>query len=346
MIARVRIIVLSAVFVGLLGTYVVGSLSISRARRPAGAQAPVIETELLSETEEIRISRRGGQELQTLLRRGEHDDDRWQVRIEGGFYPADSRRVEGFLEVLGELRRLRVAGDDQQYHEEFDVSEDSARVVELRDDTGSPIERLLVGKVAAGGGRLYLRTGDADEVLVVQDDVGAYLRREIPYWSDLKPLPGDLEPQAIIRMSIDGDLRVDSETRIADRFTVFRDVVDGERAWAMDTATGNVGERLDTERVDAYAARLSRVEASAFVVDPPEQAGFDRPAVSIELETESGREYTVEVGDRAGESRFYMRVTGTGVETTDNGEPYLYTVEAEQLKPLLRNRDELMPEEE
>ena len=200
--------------------------------------------------------------------------------------------------------------------------------------------------MAAGGGRLYLREAGEEEVLVVHDDLAAYLDRGEAYWSDLRPLPEDLDPDSIMRISVDGNLRVDEETRMADRYTVFRNSSDGESQWSVDTGSGNVDERLADGRVDAYAARLARVEAGAFVTEPPEGVGLERPAVSIRFENESGREYVIQIGDRVGETRFYMRVRGPGVDTTEEGEPYLYTVSASRLEPLLRNRDELMPQDQ
>jgi hypothetical protein len=337
MAPRTKLIVLSSVFVVLLATYIGGTLSISRAGRSPVAGEPLLSEAMVSEARAVRLSGRGAA---TVLR--ERAAGEWSVRIGDGLFPADDERVEGYLEALAGLRSVRVAARGEEYFEDFGVDEEAARVTVLLDENGETRARLLFGDAAAGGGRMYARIGDATDVLIVDRDIGFYFGQQPPYWSDLRPLPDDLSAAGITRLSVDADLRIDAETRVVDSFTVFREPAGGGSSWRLETGDGNLREELSQEEVEIWAGRVAELEAAAFVSDPPLDAGLDEPRARLIFEDENGRTFQLRIGDPAGESRFYMRVEGPGVDTADDGEPYLYTVGAWQIRQAFRNRDAIV----
>jgi hypothetical protein len=181
-------------------------------------------------------------------------------------------------------------------------------------------------------------------VFVVDRDVGFYFGQNTPYWSDLAPLPGDLRPQAIVRISVDADLQIDDERRVTDRFTILREAgQQGGGTWRIDASGENEAEELDQQAADDYASNLTELEAAGFVTAEQVDTGLEDPSATLTFEDEAGGRFVVEVGDTAGESRFYMRVTGDDVDAAESGRPFLYTVSAYQLGRILKNRDALMP---
>lgn len=342
---RTKLIVLSAVFVVLLATYIGGSLRISRAGRSPVAGEPLVSEAVVSQARAVRLSGRravadDGSATPTVLREG--PDGEWLVRIGDGLFPADDERVEGFLDALVGLRSLRVAARGEEYLEDFGVNEEAARVAVLLDENDEVLARLFFGEAAAGGGRMYARIAGVTEVRIVDGDIGFYFGQLPPYWSDLRPLPDDLSAGRITRLSVEADLRVDDETRVVDSFTVFREPGDGGSSWRLETADGNLAEELSQNDVEAWAGRVAELQASAFVPDPPVDAGLADPQALLIFEDESGRTYEVRIGDSAGEGRYYMRVEGPGVDTADDGEPYLYTVSPRQIRQAFRNRDAIV----
>lgn len=346
MTPRTKLIVLSSVFVVLLATYIVGSLGVSRAGRSSVAGEPLVAEAVVSEARAIRLSGRreaagpGEADAATVLREGA--DGEWSVRIGDGLFPADAERVEGFLEALEALRSVRVAARGEEYFEDFGVEEEAARVAVLLDESDEELARLLFGEAAPGGGRMYARLGGATEVLIVDRDIGSYFGRQPPYWSDLRPLPDDLSAGGITRLSVEADLRIDAETRIVDSFTVFREPAAGASSWRLETGDGNLREELSQEDVEIWAGRVAELEAAAFVSDPPGDAGLAEPRARLVFEDENGRSFELRIGDPAGEARYYMRVAGPGVDTADDGEPYLYTVGVRQIRQVFRNRDAIV----
>ncbi|MFO7781099.1 MAG: hypothetical protein R6W94_05670, partial [Spirochaetia bacterium] len=220
--------------------------------------------------------------------------------------------------------------------------EEAARVAVLLDENEEVRGRFLFGDVAAGGGRMYARIGGATDVLIVDRDIGFYFGQQPPYWSDLRPLPDDLRAGGITRLSVEADLRIDDETRVVDSFTVFREPAAGASSWRLETADGNLREELSQDEVEVWAGRIAELEAAAFVADPPVDAGLADPQARLIFEDENGRTFELRIGDPAGEARFYMRVEGPGVDTADDGEPYLYTVGTWQIRQAFRNRDDIV----
>ena len=250
--------------------------------------------------------------------------------------------MEGFLEALEALRSVRVAARGEEYFEEFGVDEQAARVAVLLDEGDEEIARLFFGDAAAGGGRMYARIDGGGEVRIVDRDIGSYFGRQPSYWSDLRPLPDDLSARGITRLSVDADLRIDADTRIVDSFTVFREAAAEASSWRLETGDGNLPEELSGNEVEIWAGRVAELEAAAFVSDPPVDAGLAEPQAQLVFEDENGRTFQLRIGDPAGEARYYMRLEGPGVDTAADGEPYLYTVGARQIKQVFRNRDALV----
>ncbi len=351
MTQRTRLIILCTVFVVLLATYIVGSMRIQRAGGSPEAGEPLVSQAVVSDSRTIRLTRgpAGGENggaaassSATVLRA--RSGGGWSVRIDDGLFPAHGARVDGFLEALAGLRTIRIAARGEEYFDEFGLGDDEARAAVLLDGDGEELTRILFGGVATGGGRMYARVAGTTEVRIVDGDIGSYLGRQPSYWSDLRPLPEDLTAPRVTRLSVEANLQIDPESLFIDRFTVFREPGGGGGGsrWRMDTSDGNRREELEQDDVEAWARRVTELEASAFVADPPADAGLADPRALLVVEDEGGRSYELRIGATAGDGRYYMRVEGPGVDTADDGEPYLYTVSAAQIRRVLRNRDAIV----
>lgn len=342
MAQRSKLIVLSAVFVVLLATYVVGSIVTSRAGRSPVAGESVVAESLVSDSRSIRLTGAGEEALETFLTRS--DGGRWQIRLEDGLYPADTDRVDGLIDALGAMEKVRVAATGSDYHQDFDVAGEAARDIVLLGENDQELARVVFGKAVAGGGRMYARREGDDRVFIIDRDIGSYFGQNAPYWSDLRPLPDELTQAAVTRISADGDLQIDEETRIADRFTLYRDGGNGGGTWRLEGPDGEAEPSLDQAAVDSLASAVTELEAQSFVTRRDVETGLSNPSATVSFEDDSGGSYTVRIGNSAGEERFYMRVTGDGVDVNDAGEPFLYAVSSYQVRRILKNRDALISE--
>lgn len=342
MTSRTRLIVLSSVFVVLLATYLVGALGMSRAGRSPVAGEPVLGEDIVSESALVRIRGEGQSEESTTTELRREQESSWLVDIGGDLYPADPDHVGGLLDALTGLRKVRVAASGEEYFADFKVDEDAARLIALEGEDGQELSRLFVGKAVTGGGQMYLRRAGEDDVYIVDRDIGFYFGQQKPYWSDLVPFPQDLSPQAITRLSVEADLQVDSEMRVVDTFTVFREPGDGGSPWRIDSGAGDAAQELAQQDVDTWASRIPEYEPSAFVTEAPAETGLGNPAARLVIEDEAGRRFEVRIGDSAGDARFYTRVSGPGVDVADDGRPFLYTVSSWQVRRILRNRDAIV----
>jgi hypothetical protein len=281
-----------------------------------------------------------GESSQTVLRRS---DGEWRLVIGDGLYPADETRVSGLLDALSQLQKLRIAASSSEYHEDFEVAGDAQRILELRGADDEVLTRLIVGKTVPGGGRSYLREGDAPEVTIVDENIGTYFGKQTSYWSDLSPLPDDVTGDSVASISVDADITVTQEMRVIDRYTLYRESGDEGPVWRMDT--DGEAQPLDQQAVDDVAAAVAGLEAAAFVTTAVEDSGLSSPAAVVTFEDDSAGRYEILLGNSAGENRFFMRVSGPDVDTAADGDPFLYEVSSWQVRSMLKNRDALVADE-
>jgi hypothetical protein len=325
----------------------------------------------ISEVAEIAIRDSSGE---LHLQRGQQG---WSVHERADF-PADTDRVAAVLVRLAEMKVVQSEPliESQRARLELVEPKDKAQgagtAVELKDAKGGLLGRLLLGKKITKGstmaslgrpeadatGRYLVAGGDDKTVLAVGDPLNeAEAKAQDWLVKDLLRVEGS----KTISSSKDGKLR----------WTVTRDTESADWKFAGSR------ERPDLQKATDLASSLGWVNLVDVVADPAKtDTGLDH-AVVIKVETFDGLKYTLSVGRQA-ETNYYVRVAVAGeppktrspsknekaedrakndkefeerrkkllekVEREKKLEPWTYLVTKTSLDPLLRDRQQLMPE--
>ncbi|MFP4613054.1 MAG: DUF4340 domain-containing protein [Spirochaetaceae bacterium] len=369
-----RVVLLSLTAALLLLLYLLGSGHLGRGSDPdtPGAGGAVIPREVMMGLAELRMHPGGGDsgdessgagssEEPVVLRRDERHG--WSIELEDGSYPAAVDRVEELLKRLSQLTVERIAATGAERHADFGVDRGSARRLQLVYGDGQGPWELLIGREASVGRGMYVRPAEEKAVYAVEPNLRFPLSRGADYYSDLRPLPRAVTGEAVIRISVDGDVRVDDHKRIVDRFTVVRARESGDEtarrgqsarsagygAWRFAEEPGEAAESIDDRKVARWTRQIGALEAASFVTENIDDAELPRPVATLTFETATAREYRIEIYRRKGDSGkvsaaqgFQMRVHGPGVPRNARGESYLYSVPPETVGQVFRNRDDLL----
>jgi hypothetical protein len=299
---------------------------------------------------------------------------RWSVRERADF-PADTDRVAAVLVKLAELKVVQGEPLVESQRARLDLVEpkDKAQgagtLVELKDAKGVSLRHLLLGKKIMKGsatasigrpeadatGRYLVAAGDDKTVLAVGDPLNeAEAKAQDWLVKDLLRAEGS----KTISSSKDGKLR----------WTVTRNTE------GMDWKLAGSKDRPDLQKATDLASSLGWVNLVDVVPDPAKaDTGLDHPVV-IKAETFDGLKYTLNVGKQV-DANYYVRIAVAGepaktrrpvkakgrdkekndkafegarssskVEREKKLEPWTYLVAKTGLDPLLRDRQQLMPE--
>lgn len=347
---RTRISILSVVLVVLIVTYVVGTAFSPQARRARAANQPVVSAFAVEDVGGIELFTQGDDadgRTVTIRRDGE---DEWSVRLEETFFPARASRVTALLEALQGLRTVRTVTDNPDLYGDFEIGEDAADRVTVTSIEGEVLATAYFGKPAVQGNRVYVRAADDRTVYITQSSLSFYFQEQADYFADLLALPRGLTGSAVQRISIDADIAVGEPeeeggeaTRRVARFTVFRNE-NGQ--WQFDdTFTPPEGAQVDQDAVNRWAGNIVDFEASSFATSDTGEAedafGLENPAMEVTFSTGSGREYALQVGNRARTEQFFLQASGPDVLSDENGEPYLLTASTFGVRRLFRAPDDL-----
>ena len=301
----------------------------------------------------------------------------WSVRERADF-PADTDRIAAVLVKLAELKVVQseplVESQRTQLAlvEPKDKAQGAGTAVELKDAKGGALGRLLLGKKimkasataslgraeADATGRYLVAGGDDKTVLAVGDPLNeAEAKARDWLVKDLLRAEGS----KTISSSKDGKLR----------WTVTRDTE------SMDWKLIGSRDRPDLQKATDLASSLGWVNLVDVVPDPAKvDTGLDHPVV-IRAETFDGLKYTLNVGKQA-DANYYVKIAVAGepaktrrpaknekaedkekndkafeeqrkkllekVERERKLAPWTYLVAKTGLDPLLRDRQQLMPE--
>jgi Domain of unknown function (DUF4340) len=301
----------------------------------------------------------------------------WSVR-ERAEFAADTDRVAGLLVKLAEARVVQSEPLIESQRARLDLvepgdkSSGAGTSVELKDAKGGSLGRLLLGKKimkspamaslgrpeADATGRYLVAGGDEKTVLAVGDPLNeAEAKAQDWLVKDLLRVEG----AKTISSSKDGKLR----------WTVTRNTESAN--WNL----AGTRDKPDLQKATDLASSLGWVNLVDVVADPVRtDTGLDH-AIVIKAETFDGLKYTLSVGKQSG-TNYYVRVAVAGepaktrkpaknekaedkmkndkafdearkklvekVEREKKLESWTYLVAKTSLDPLLRDRQQLMPE--
>ena len=311
----------------------------------------------------------------TLVRR----DGTWVIKERADF-PADAERVRELLLKLAELKIVQAEPVAQAQRAQLELAEPGAgagtgagTVLELKDGTGKPMTRLLLGKkvtarTAAAGpspeqgvptGRYVMPGTETGSVTLVSDPLGA----------------AEAKPEAWLYKDLIRAERVRSITASGpdgrERFSLSRETESYD--WKLAG-----GGKPDLQKAQDTLNPLQGMSLSDVVPDRASAAaGLARPII-IRAQTLDGVTYMLRVGSKTADDRYVISIsvsgepaaarTATKRETAEEKEKqdkafaenrarllgklerekklerWTYLVARTAIEPLLRERAQLLPE--
>jgi hypothetical protein len=304
--------------------------------------------------------------------------DGWSVRERADF-PADTDRIGELLVKLAELKVVQREALPESQRARLQLvepkdkeSKDAGTRLELKDEKGSVLASLLLGKKVLKApppgtpprgepeatGR-YVTAGSETSTLLAVSDPLAQVEAKADRWI-VKDLIRVDRSKTISAVGNDG----------RPRWTVARN---GE---SVDWKFADSSLRPDLQKATDLASALYWINAADVVGDPKTDTGLARPVV-IKAVTFDGLTYTLRVGNRVGDN-YYLglavagepakaRVAAKGEKAGDKAkndkefeegrkklierierekrlERWTYVVAKSSLDPLLRDRAQLLPE--
>jgi uncharacterized protein DUF4340 len=306
----------------------------------------------------------------------------WSVRERADF-SADTDRVAAVLvklaetkvvqsEPLIESQRARLELVEPHASDSKDQARGAGTVLELKDAKGASLGRLLLGKkilqsppaaAPARGepeatGRYVTAGGDVGTMLAVGDPL-----------TQVEPKPEVWLVKDLVRA--EGVKSVSASKDGRPRWRVTRE------SESLDWKLAGSGEKPDLQKATDLASSLGWVNLVDVVAEPAKaNTGLDH-AVVINADTFDGPSYTLKIGDRAGDN-YYVGIGVTGeprktrtpakgekaedkakndkefeerraklvekIEREKKLERWVYLVSKTSLDPLLRERQQLLPE--
>jgi hypothetical protein len=297
----------------------------------------------------------------------------WSVRERADF-AADTDRVAGLLVKLAEMKVVQSDALIESQRARLDLVEPKDNAtgagtsIELKDAKGGVLGRLLLGKtITKGSATASMGRPEAEATgryLIASDQPGDVLAVGDPL------LQVVAKPQAWLVKDL---LRVEGSKTISSSkgWTVTRNTESAD--WKM---VGS-GQRPDLQKATDLASSLGWVNLVDVVADPAKtDTGLDHPIV-IQSQTFDGLTYTLKIGKPA-EANYYVRFAVAGeppkarkpakdekaedkarsdkefeerrkklldkVAGEKKLEVWTYLVSKTTLDPLLRDRQQLMPE--
>jgi hypothetical protein len=325
----------------------------------------------ISEVAEIAIRDSSGE---LHLQRGQGG---WSVRERADF-PADTDRVAATLVKLAEVKVVQSEALIESQRSRLglvdpkDKAPGVGTAVELKDAKGTVLGRLLLGKkIMKGSAMASLGRPDADATgryLVADGDDKTVLAVGDPL-NEAEAKAQDWLVKDLLR--VEGSKTISSYKDGKLRWTVTRNTESAD--WKLMGSK----ERPDLQKATDLASSLGWVNLVDVVADPAKtDTGLDH-AVVIKAETFDGLKYTLSVGKQE-RANYYARIAVAGepektrttaknekaedkekndkafeqarkklvekVEREKKLEPWTYLVAKTGLDPLLRDRQQLMPE--
>jgi hypothetical protein len=283
-----------------------------------------------------QITLRNGSDV-TTLRRGQVG---WTV-VERD-YPADETRIRDLLLKVLDLKVLQSDPVTAAQRERLELAEPGkpggGTSVEFADTTGKPAGSLLVGKQYLRGGNApggsspagrYLMVGGNDGQVVVVAELLSDVIAKPPAW-----LAKDF-----VRIDKARSISVAAPSGTT-LWTIEREA-EG-KPWRFADGTGSP----DEAKADQVARAFESTGFTDVVGRLAEHSAKLDGATTVTIDTFDSGRYTVRIGAQATPEQRYFAVAGGKEAAAESYARWLYLMPNATIEPLLRPRDQLLPEKE
>jgi len=226
-------------------------------------------------------------------------------------YRADPVSVSRLLDVFGQVEVGDLIASNPSNHERMGVSSD--RAVTVTFVTGGSERSLIVGDNGRRFGTAYVRLPGADEVYLLEGDLGAQVRRDEASWRD----------RTMAAIDSAGVSRIVVE-RPEGAYTLAR----GDSAWTVE-GSGSAA----AVAVTGILAELSTLVATGFLADSDSIALLDRESVTRAFDESGAMLAEITIG--SGEGNRWART---------NTDDYLYQVSSFRADRVAPSREDVAGE--
>jgi hypothetical protein len=305
------ILVMALAVLAAAGAWIMHSQSAAWNRADARVGQRILAGLKLEDVAEVALRQGGGNahSALTLARR----DGVWVIKERADF-PADAERMREFLLKLAELKIVQVEPVAEAQRARLELAEPGATagtgagtLLELKDGTGKTMTRLLLGKkvtarTAGAGpspeqgvptGRYVMPGAETGSVALVSDPLGAAEAKAEAWLS--KDLIRAERVKSITASGPDGK----------ERFSISRETESFD--WKL---TG--GGKPDLQKAQDAVGSLQGMNLSDVVPGPDAAAAGLERAIVIRAQTLDGVAYTLRVGSKTAEDRYFVSISVGG----------------------------------
>jgi hypothetical protein len=286
---RRKVAALGAVFVVLLGLLIAGTIVTPRGAAERASAVLLFPGLKPEKAQAVEISGPAGR---VVLSR----DAAWAMEVDGARHPAAFDRVEGLLKLLAAMPRGTVVTRDARAAEGLGFSAAQASRIVVSGAGGVKLCDLSVGKPGVSGGS-YIRTGEATEVLQTGEGLTAYLSTQRASWLDLRVLPRDVKPDAVMRISVQGTLAIaDAPGPVRLDYTLLREKdSSGVMVWSLAPP----GAKVDQQAVTSLVGSILGLEGSDILPGKDlAGAGLSAPQAVVTVSLTDNRTFAITLGRR------------------------------------------------
>src|SRR6056297_1071143 len=224
----------------------------------------------------------------------------WSVAFESEKFPADSKKVEAFIDRLAYLAYYSEAAASPDSWGKFSVDDRNGLKLKIFTKMdGESQETIVFGDSLKGSDRQYARKISSDSVYVV-DDLRRYLERESGYWSDLALFSEKLSIQDVMELEF--------ITKEDGQFT-FRRSEEGlnQTKWSL-ISEGAAPKAVDLELMNRHIRNLIELRGEKYATrDERSNSGITDSRTIISFETTTGNRYRLRIGNKNNRQQVYVR---------------------------------------
>ncbi|MDP3176301.1 MAG: DUF4340 domain-containing protein, partial [Spirochaetaceae bacterium] len=114
------------------------------------------------------------------------DGNIWYLMDNGAKLPAQTKRIESFLEALAAVNRLKPMARSKDAWKDFGLEEGKAKRLVVKDASGKTLCEIAVGEYGTTGAEVYLRRAGSDESYTADSAISSYLGYGRTSWLDLR----------------------------------------------------------------------------------------------------------------------------------------------------------------
>jgi hypothetical protein len=312
---KVKIIVLSSIFLVLVLTLILGTVFSPERRLRRLADRPLIPEFDAEAITSLSIQK----EDETILLE-QPDKGVWHLLLDGKRFPADQERVQNLLNALKNSNRGTSVSENPEEYENFQLGPKAA-VFTVSTSPETPDHVIFFGKSGAGRNESYIRYEGGDTVFLSDTSAGFYINQGSQYYSDLLMAPEELTAQDVQRISVPD-------------FTIIR-TADGE-GWMFGEETE---EELDGEAAEDLASALAALRAQEFAVSLLDVDRISEKSEEITFLTGSTETVTYTILGAAADNKYLAE---SSVKLNEEGYPYRYLISEYTYNRIMKSREEIL----